>query len=290
MGRFARNSDQHGRHLVGGEILVCLASIFAECGTRCHLASSKRLIVRHGRYKMQIDSLVLAKFLGKKPPASISLPRISLGSQCGKYQHSEPCSVAGFSRAMNPTKTLATVAGCFDNSGVRSFPVFFGISSTADEVVDLVLRRNWNSAAFPLAILSPIVALQMLGSAIIPALSGSGHPIVNLRQRMVSSSYCCLEFFGIPWGLMASQLAPQSPMRSVSSYKSCFACPVLGLTIREYLGAVSSPLAAASLMYMIVNISRFALSDSIGKYDSAAINPGGYQGNQLLCGGMADRP
>lgn len=27
---------------------------------------------------------------------------------------------------------------------------------------------------------------------------------------------------------------------------------------------MSSPLAAASLMYMIVNISRFALSDSIG--------------------------
>ena len=217
--------------------------------------------------QMQIDSLVLGKVLGKEATGVYFIAKDFAWLPMRKISNIlNPVAFAGFSRANESDQDvgrLLLVASTI--LAFVAFPVFFGISSTADEVVDLVLGENWNSAAFPLAILSPIVALQMLGSAIIPALSGSGHPIVNLRQRMVSLIILLFGiFFGIPWGIDGVAVGAAIAYALGFVVQVVLACPVLGLTIREYLGAVSSPLAAASLMYMIVNISRFALSDSIG--------------------------
>lgn len=141
-----------------------------------------------------------------------------------------------------------------------AFPVFFGISSVAPEIVLLLIGEKWISAILPLQILSLIIPLKSLSLSLGPAVNGLGRPDINMRNMAVACIVMPVSFIiGVKWGLKGVSIA------WVISYSLWFlfmlsqSLPVIGLSMRSFFKAFRVPAFVATVMYFILYLTKLGL-------------------------------
>ncbi len=212
--------------------------------------------------QMQGDALVIGKVLGKEPTGLYSvakelawLPMIKMASIIN------PIAFSGFSRTQTDQGNIAHyVLRASQMIAMIAFPLCLGISSVANEMVIVILGENWLGVIIPLTVLSPIVALQLLGTALGPAVSGTGKPIVDLYQRILTLLFIVLGIFGgISHGIEGASLGVAIGYFFGFCFETFLSCRTLNIRLISYYLALLPSFTAAVAMYLIVATCRFVL-------------------------------
>jgi teichuronic acid exporter len=143
------------------------------------------------------------------------------------------------------------------------FPVLWGISSIAHELVAVFLGERWGMAVIPFKLLSLIVPLRMISGVLDPALYGFGRPEISLHNIVFASAimYPCI-IVGTYWGIAGVGVAWVSMYPFVAIYNFSRIAHTLRIPFRDFLMAMAWPAFAAGVMYVSVEITR----NSIGLY------------------------
>jgi O-antigen/teichoic acid export membrane protein len=228
--------------------------------------------------QMQVDSLIIGKVLGKEPTGIYSVAKDLAWLPMRKIANIvNPVAFAGFSRAhSNGEDVNVYLVKASKLLAIVSFPVFFGLSSIAPELVAVVLGEHWLDTITPLAVLAPVVTLQMLGTALGPALAGTGRPIVNLYQRLINLVVliACLAV-GLYWGIVGVSIGVAISYCIGFFIQVAMSCRALQLAKRTYFSSIFTPFMAAVIMYFAVVAMRILID---------AWGPGSITTLVMLCG------
>ncbi len=216
----------------------------------------------------QADIFLVGRVLGKELLGFYSvaihlasLPMSKLGAMMNEI------SFSGFSRIQsdpeevsNQLKKATSVVGFF------AFPVFFGISATAPEIVSVVLGTKWTLSTVPLQLLSLIIPLRMLDLVIPTALMATGRAGISVGNAAIAAVLLPASFaIGLKWGLVGvcyGWIIGYSIYFLVSMLRSL---PALGVSLSGYLAEVLPVAASATSMMLAVYGMRALLPEGIAE-------------------------
>ena len=142
-----------------------------------------------------------------------------------------------------------------------AFPIFFGISSVAAEVVTVALGEKWLPAIMPLQLLSLIIPLRTVQISIGPAVNGLGRPDVNVRNLIVACIVMPVSFYiGSFWGLLGVSLAWIIAYSLWFVYMLSRSLKVIGATMTEFFKTMQLPTLYSTAMYGGVYLVKFLLT------------------------------
>ncbi|MGI9305297.1 MAG: lipopolysaccharide biosynthesis protein [Gammaproteobacteria bacterium] len=149
---------------------------------------------------------------------------------------------------------------------VVAFPVFFGMSSVAPELVATLLGEKWTPAALPLLILGLVMPLRMISTLLPPVLWGVGRPGVSAGNFLIAAIVMPIAFFvGAQWGpagMAMSWLLAYPFVFLISVWRTV---TVTKLGLMEFLATMFRPTLACAGMYAAVAATRlFALNPANG--------------------------
>jgi teichuronic acid exporter len=133
------------------------------------------------------------------------------------------------------------------------FPISFGISSIAPELVGVLLGDKWNTAGPILSMLAIILPLRMIINLLPPALQGIGRPDVSAFNLLIAVIVMPVAFFvGTKGGILGVSLAWVIVFPLVVLVMVARSGVLLGVTVKECLAAMSGPALLSSLMFAVV--------------------------------------
>lgn len=144
-----------------------------------------------------------------------------------------------------------------------TFPVFFGMASTANAYVPLLLGEKWLAVILPATLIPLTLPFRVAQELIDPAMQARGYPrgvVINWAFALLitgPSLYVGARFWGLEglcWAWVIS--FPVAFLFSASK-----ACRVLDVSMGAYLSTLTRPLACASLMYATIGIERYFTAD-----------------------------
>ncbi len=136
---------------------------------------------------------------------------------------------------------------------VLAFPVFFGISSIAPDLVKILLGEKWEPAILPIAILAMVMPFRALGNLFPPLLLGIGQPKTNAINLLIAAVIMPIVFLiGAQWGAYGMSLGwlLAYPIVYIVSLKRT--CPHIGVKIVDSLKTMLGPLVSSISMYAAV--------------------------------------
>lgn len=142
-----------------------------------------------------------------------------------------------------------------------AFPVLWGMSSIAPEIVQVILGSKWAAATVPLQVLALIIPLRMVSNFVATALQGIGRSDIVLRNVIWAALLAPPAFFlgANGWGLLGLCLAWLVVSPLVFLQGMMRGLPVLQLRLAQLITAML-PAAVASLgMYVAVTVTRHFL-------------------------------
>lgn len=146
-----------------------------------------------------------------------------------------------------------------------AFPLMWGISSIAHEIVEVILGAKWTPSAIPLQVLGLIMPLRMIANFVPAAIQGMGRSDIMLRNAIWASVILPLGFLiGVNWGLLGISLAwlVVSPLMFLQNMWTIL--PVLGLRMSQLAKAMMPAAGAGFIMYGAVTSMRYLLADGQG--------------------------
>ncbi len=144
-----------------------------------------------------------------------------------------------------------------------SFPIMWGMSSVAPELVSGLLGEKWIEAVTPLALLCLIMPFRVLSPVVHSALYAVGRADVSLRVNFITAVTMCAAFLvGVQFDLIGLSLAWVIAFPLVFMFNLLVSRHHLGLTAVEILTALARPALAAGLTYGAVALVRPWLWDS----------------------------
>ncbi|MEF8727733.1 MAG: lipopolysaccharide biosynthesis protein [Accumulibacter sp.] len=145
-----------------------------------------------------------------------------------------------------------------------AFPVLWGLSSVAQELVALLLGEKWRAATLPLQLLALMMPLHMLAPFLNTAAQGIGRADIALKQVLLAALVMPIAFAaGSQWGLIGVSLAWVLAFPVVLWWGLAIFLPVIGLRIRDVLNAIVRPALAALGMYIAVYLVRGLLDPAV---------------------------
>jgi len=211
----------------------------------------------------QADVFIVGKLLGKTTLGYYSvamnlasLPMQKVGSifqQVGlpAYSKLQDNKELAAKYALKVTRLLSFIA----------FPVFFGISCIAPEIVTILIGEKWFPAILPLQLLSLIFPFRTLSVALGPSITGMGRPEINAKNLAVACILMPVSFLiGVQWGLTGVSIAWLISYSLWFVFMLSQSLPVLGLTIPSFLKALLGPAFISTLMYAIVYLTKTGLN------------------------------
>ena len=144
-----------------------------------------------------------------------------------------------------------------------TFPVFFGMASTANTYVPLLLGEKWLAVILPATLIPLTLPFRVAQELIDPAMQARGYPrgvVINWVFALLvtgPSLYIGAKFWGLEglcWAWVIS--FPIAFLFSASK-----ACQVLDVSMGEYLATLARPLACASLMYAAIGVECYFTVD-----------------------------
>jgi teichuronic acid exporter len=161
-----------------------------------------------------------------------------------------------FSHAHTHT-SAATVQGYLLKAtrilGIAAFPVFLGMSCTAEPLIACLLGEKWLPAAPLLQLLGVVMPFRLLSSIFPPLLWGTGNPATSASNFLVAALLMPVAFyFGSRWGVIGlayAWLCMYPLVFFITAYRTC---RKVGLGIVEYLLQMFRPVVAGMIMYTTV--------------------------------------
>lgn len=142
------------------------------------------------------------------------------------------------------------------------FPVLWGMSAVAPELVGLVMGENWSSAVLPLQLLTLLMPLRMLSNMLPSLTQGLGRPDIALGNLVSASIIMPVAFFiGAGWGVVGVACAWLLAFPLVFLGNLYRALPLAGLKVRTLLASLAGAFAASLLMYAAVYFTRLSMPD-----------------------------
>ncbi len=145
-----------------------------------------------------------------------------------------------------------------------SFPVLWGISSIAPEIVAVLLGPKWESATLPLQLLPLVMPITILSPFLNTAFQGIGKSGVVLWNATTACAILPPAFFiGAHWGLLGMSLAWLIGFPLMFYFNLRRMLPIIGLKWPTLLAAAARPAMAAAVMYACVMLTRYSLVGTI---------------------------
>jgi len=147
------------------------------------------------------------------------------------------------------------------------FPMFIGMASVSEELVFVLLGETWKAAAPILQILCFVMPLRMLSNLLPPVLQGIGRPDVSLRNLMYAIVIMPIAFLiGSNWGLTGVGIAWVIAFPIVLLIMLSKALPLVGLKIKDFVGAMVLPAIFSAVMYAVIYAMKSML---LSEFDPA---------------------
>ena len=145
-----------------------------------------------------------------------------------------------------------------------TFPVFWGISSVAPEIVGVFLGQKWVQVGVPLALLALVIPFRMIGNLMSPTLRGLGRADVELRNVLIATALLPVSFLvGVNWGLVGVSLAWVLIFPIVFVINMLNFVKVIQIRARDIFKAMSLPLIIGLVMGLTVNGMEVLILDSL---------------------------
>jgi teichuronic acid exporter len=146
-----------------------------------------------------------------------------------------------------------------------AFPVLWGISSVAAEIIALALGEKWAASALPLQILALIIPLRMLGNFIGTAIQGIGRSDILLKivagsALMTPTAFVIGVSVGELLGLCLAWLV-LAPLVFLQSM--VLSLPALNMGVRQVLRAILPAVLASAVMYGTVALARHVIDSGL---------------------------
>lgn len=145
-----------------------------------------------------------------------------------------------------------------------SFPVLWGISSIAPEIVSVLLGAKWEPAVLTLQLLPMVMPLTMLSPFFSSAFQGIGRGGVVLMNVATACVVMPAAFLvGAQWGLFGLCMAwiVGFPLVFLANLQRML--PQVGLKVSQVLGTLALPALAAAGMYACVGMVRHLAYSSL---------------------------
>lgn len=146
-----------------------------------------------------------------------------------------------------------------------AFPILWGVSSIAPEIVNVLLGPKWGPAILPLQILALIMPVRMITNFGINAMQGLGRSDIIMRNAIFASLVTPIAFFvGVTWwGLLGLTIAwlVASPLSFLQGMTRSM--HALNLGLGRLVAAMAPSASAGLLMYATVSLTRWLLPDGI---------------------------
>jgi O-antigen/teichoic acid export membrane protein len=137
--------------------------------------------------------------------------------------------------------------------GIASFPLFFGISAIAPQIVEIFLGSRWASAVVPLRLLAISMTLNPVAAVLSAFLAGVGHFRASFHIAVVATILFPLAYaVGSRWGVegVCAGAAIAYSLQFFSLIRRC------AITMKTAVGTLLRPLCrpflGAVLMYCCV--------------------------------------
>jgi len=203
----------------------------------------------------QADTFIIGKFLGKEllgyysvSMQLASLPMEKTSGIINQVAFPAFASIQNESQKVSSYFLKAVRIGSF-----FAFPILWGMSSIAPELVAVFLGDKWHTAALPFQLLSLVIPIRMISNLMAPAMLGVGRADISFYNTL-------LGFVVMPtvivifahWGLLGVCLAwmiffPLVFWRNLSRVVA-----VIGIRVSDVVAAMIKPLLAAATMYVAV--------------------------------------
>ena len=142
-----------------------------------------------------------------------------------------------------------------------SFPVLWGISCIAPEIVAVLLGAKWGAAVTPLQLLPLVMPLTMLSPFLNTAFQGIGRGGVVFMNTLTACAVLPAAFWiGSGWGLRGLCIAWLIGFPVVFLVNLWRMLPLVGLKLSAVMKAIAVPALAAAGMYGCVGIARHFLA------------------------------
>jgi len=149
--------------------------------------------------------------------------------------------------------------------GFVAFPVLWGISSIAPEIVAVLLGPKWEAAVVPLQVLPLVMPLNLISSFLNTAFQGIGRGGVVFMNVLTACLVMPAAFWaGANWGLLGLCIAWVLGFPLVLLANLWRMLPLVSLRLRDVLSALAPAALTSAGMYAAVSISRYLAADGLG--------------------------
>jgi teichuronic acid exporter len=203
----------------------------------------------------QADTFIIGKLLGKE-----LLGFYSVGMQIASLPMEKVSGIINqvafpaFSRIQNDSQKAAShFLKAVRVMSFLAFPVLWGMSCIAPELVAVLLGDKWKLAVLPFQLLSLVIPIRMIGNLMTPAVVGLGRPAIAFYNTLLGFVVMPLVILIFThWGLTGVCLAwviffPLVFLRNLSRV-----VPVLGTSVSDVVTAMIKPVLAGATMYVTV--------------------------------------
>ncbi|NQY62270.1 MAG: lipopolysaccharide biosynthesis protein [Alteromonadaceae bacterium] len=216
---------------------------------------------------LKVDSLIIGKVLGIS-----SLGFYSAGSQLANLplekvaQTLNEVSFAGYAKVK---EDKAGVSYYFLQSSrlvsLMVFPVFWGMASIADPLVDLFLGEKWLSAAPIFQILALVMPFRIYQLVIQSAIAGIGFPKYNSKNLLILCVVIPISVLsGLPWGIQGAAIGWALGYLLFFLWMIFRSLSFLNVMSLDFIKTLATPMMAGLIMLLI----NFQLDYFIGSYDA----------------------
>lgn len=235
---------------------------FAGCGSMFNFGRNVAATQFIWFFYSQADSFIVGKFLGKH-----ELGVYSVSMDLASMPASRLSSILNqvVFPALSRVRRDGGSVGAYLLKGMRgisliSFPVMWGMSSVAPELVRAALGDKWIEAALPLALLCLIMPLRVLSPLMHAGLYAVGRADISFRITGITAAVMCGAFLvGVQFGLLGLSLAWVLAFPGAFMFNLLRSCKHMDLTAIEIVTMLARPVLATSLMYILVAMARHLL-------------------------------
>ena len=212
----------------------------------------------------QADIIIIGKVLGKNLLGfySVALNLASLPME----KVSGIINQVAFPAFASVQTDLEQVASHFLKAvrimSLLAFPVLWGISSIAPDLVHVALGEKWGLAIVPLQILSLVIPVRMISNLMSPALLGLGRADINFFNTITAS--LVLPFgllIGSHWGIIGVSFAWVAIFPIVFLLNLLRMLRILKTDLSGVVAVMLRPIVSTIVMYISVAIVKIIMSD-----------------------------
>jgi teichuronic acid exporter len=218
-------------------------------------------------FSSQVDMMICGRWLGKEAAGfySVAMHIASLPSQ-RVLSIINQVAFPTFSRMQdNMRKVAENLLLAIRLLSFFAFPLMWGMSSIAPELVEVILGAKWAASAIPLQVLGLIMPLRMISNFIPQAVQAIGRSDILLYNSIFAAVVLPIAFLvGVNWGLLGVSLTwlVASPLLFIQAMLRIL--PALGLRMSQLLMTISPAFGAGVVMYIAVIATRYFLEDGQG--------------------------